>query len=401
MNLLKIHNRQPSYFLNSHTAPLSPPRFLSLPCFRPTPSLPPFPSLSLHKYKFPISRVSGTKPSRWTNEEKEEEFEDLAPNSVVYQKTLRLVECSMFAAVAGLAYFLSNSLAIENYFGCFFSLPIVLSSMRWGVAAGRKTMVATTMLLFVLSGPVKASTYLVSIALLLALFICLQSFAWFSWSHHGFFMAVNDSSSSNGFDDLLFLCASCNKAASCLPLGNCQAKHHTSTLDRNNPLDLLNTPKLVGSELGSFDLLVHICSVRAMGAMGYVLISSFLIRENILALITLNVHASITYMFTAIGVNTIPSMDLIYALFGTLTWDEGFTNHAKMAGEGNIILVLNCQMSVQEDPNPFLFSNQISVWYLSDANIFTHYGFEDLHKPPRLDTHHSAKTEVNSSTSNF
>ncbi|WJZ80251.1 hypothetical protein VitviT2T_000185 [Vitis vinifera] len=247
MNLLKIHNRQPSYFLNSHTAPLSPPRFLSLPCFRPTPSLPPFPSLSLHKYKFPISRVSGTKPSRWTNEEKEEEFEDLAPNSVVYQKTLRLVECSMFAAVAGLAYFLSNSLAIENYFGCFFSLPIVLSSMRWGVAAGRKTMVATTMLLFVLSGPVKASTYLLL---------------------HG----------------------------------------------------------LVGLTMGSlwrlganWGLSICLCTfVRAMGAMGYVLISSFLIRENILALITLNVHASITYMFTAIGVNTIPSMDLIYALFGTL-----------------------------------------------------------------------------------
>lgn len=72
----------------------------------------------------------------------------------------------------------------QNYFACFFSLPIVISSMRWGVGAGRKTMVchllhfgffkscmeliifiwqvATTMLLFVLSGPVKASTYLVS-----------------------------------------------------------------------------------------------------------------------------------------------------------------------------------------------------------------------------------------------
>ncbi|XP_059593797.1 uncharacterized protein LOC100256033 isoform X2 [Vitis vinifera] len=75
--------------------------------------------------------------------------------------------------------------------------------------------------------------------------IHLPTFAWFSWSHHGFFMAV-------------------------------------------------------GSELGSFDLLVHICSGN--GCHG----------------ITLNVHASITYMFTAIGVNTIPSMDLIYALFGTL-----------------------------------------------------------------------------------
>lgn len=113
---------------------------------------------------------------------------------------------------------------LQNYFGCFFSLPIVISSMRWGVSAGRKTMVrfhlyifrknvsilghvlncmkttekkwrntllfsfnshfipiivsalckllkdlslefqvATAMLLLILSGPVKASTYLVSI----------------------------------------------------------------------------------------------------------------------------------------------------------------------------------------------------------------------------------------------
>ncbi|URE31844.1 putative membrane protein (DUF2232) [Musa troglodytarum] len=86
--------------------------------------------------------------------------EDLGHESEVFKKTLRLVECAMFAAVAGLAYFLSNSLAIENYFSCFFSLPIVISSMRWGVAAGRKTMVATTMLLLTLSGPVKASTYM-------------------------------------------------------------------------------------------------------------------------------------------------------------------------------------------------------------------------------------------------
>lgn len=86
--------------------------------------------------------------------------EDLAIDGAVYQKTLRLVECSMFAAVSGLAYFLSTSLSIESYFGCFFALPIVISSLRWGVAAGRKTMVATAMLLLVLSGPVKALTYL-------------------------------------------------------------------------------------------------------------------------------------------------------------------------------------------------------------------------------------------------
>ncbi|XP_058114964.1 uncharacterized protein LOC131257980 isoform X2 [Magnolia sinica] len=145
------------------------------------------------------------------------EFEDLATDGPVFKNTLRLVECSMFAAVAGLVYFLSNSLAIENYFGCFFSLPIVISSMRWGVAAGRKTMVATTMLLLTLSGPVKASTYLLM---------------------HG----------------------------------------------------------LVGVAMGSlwrlganWGLSIVLCTfVRALGAMGYVLISSFLIRENILALLLLN-----------------------------------------------------------------------------------------------------------------
>jgi len=30
---------------------------------------------------------------------------------------------------------------LQNYFSCFFSLPIVISSMRWGIDAGRKTMV--------------------------------------------------------------------------------------------------------------------------------------------------------------------------------------------------------------------------------------------------------------------
>ncbi|KAK9288724.1 hypothetical protein L1049_017187 [Liquidambar formosana] len=140
--------------------------------------------------------------------------------------------------------------------------------MRWGVAAGRKTMVATAMLLLVLSGPVKASTYLLM---------------------HG----------------------------------------------------------LVGITMGSlwrlganWGLSICLCAfVRAMGAMGYVLISSFLIRENILALITINIHASLTYLFTAIGVNTIPSMNAIYAIFGTLAWDEGLIDTAKMAGKGNIMVI--------------------------------------------------------------
>uniref|UniRef100_A0A5B6YQT2 DUF2232 domain-containing protein n=1 Tax=Davidia involucrata TaxID=16924 RepID=A0A5B6YQT2_DAVIN len=271
MNLLQIHHQRSFLRISQIPLPqpsLSPPHFLSLPIssiprepklsftFNPPSSstLSSIPSncLSKPKPKSKHFRVSENEIPVWSNEQEENmgtstEFEDLAPDGAVFQKTLRLVECSMFAAVAGLAYFLSNSLAIENYFGCFFSLPIVISSMRWGIAAGRKTMVATAMLLLVLSGPVKALTYLLM---------------------HG----------------------------------------------------------LVGFTMGSlwrlranWGLSIFSCTfVRAMGAMGYVLISSFLIRENILALITINLHAIITYMLTALGINSIPSMNMIYALFGTV-----------------------------------------------------------------------------------
>ncbi|CAN6448700.1 unnamed protein product [Victoria cruziana] len=172
---------------------------------------------------------------------------EISVDGDVYQRTLRLVECAMFAAVTGLVYYLSNSLAIENYFGCFFSLPIVISSMRWGLAAGRKTMVATAMLLLTLSGPLKACTYLLM---------------------HG----------------------------------------------------------IVGLAMGSlwrlganWSLSITLCTLaRATGALGYVLISSFLLRENILSLIAINLHASLSYVLAALGVNVIPSMKTIYTIFGTL-----------------------------------------------------------------------------------
>ncbi|XP_020572340.1 uncharacterized protein LOC110019110 isoform X2 [Phalaenopsis equestris] len=197
-------------------------------------------------------------------EEEEDDFEDLGVEGEVFQKTLRLVECSMFASVTGLAYFLSNSLAIENYLGCFFSLPIVISSMRWGLAAGRKTMVATAMLLFILSGPVKSSTYLV----ILHEWCCCFSSSDSRMLMHG----------------------------------------------------------LVGLAMGSlwrlrinWSVSLALCTlVRVTGVVGYVLLTSFLIRENILNLITINVHASLTYVLAAIGVSIIPTMDAIYAIFGTL-----------------------------------------------------------------------------------
>lgn len=50
------------------------------------------------------------------DEEEIEDFEEyLAVDGQVYQKTLRLVECAMFAAVSALAFLLSNSLAIEVF----------------------------------------------------------------------------------------------------------------------------------------------------------------------------------------------------------------------------------------------------------------------------------------------
>ncbi|KAK3222700.1 hypothetical protein Dsin_009725 [Dipteronia sinensis] len=243
MNLLKIHHHP----LFSHIPQITPPHQPNFPL--KFSSLSSSSTLSLPKPSFKLSCLSKTQPLLFNNEEdkKISQFEDLAPDGVVYLKTLRLVECSMFAAVTGLVYFLSNSLSIENYFGCFFSLPIVITCMRWGVAAGRKTMVATAMLLLVLSGPVKALIYILTHGIL------------------GFTMG------------------------SLWRLG------------------------------ANWGLSIFLCTIaRSAGAMGYILTSSFLIRENILALITVNIHTTLTLIFTATGVNIIPSMNVIYTIFGTL-----------------------------------------------------------------------------------
>ncbi|KAA3463469.1 Outer membrane usher papC [Gossypium australe] len=262
-NVLKFQHHQPSHLRISQT---------TLPR-RPTSLLHLFPKLSFRPSSFSLSKTSRSfkisslsnveQPVYFDDEEEREgpsnesvvEFEDLVQNGVVYRETLRLVECSMFAAVTGLVYFLSNSLAIENYFGCFFSLPIVISSMRWGVACGRKQLVATVLLLFVLSGPVKAINYLL---------------------YHGILGFVMGALWSSGADWTVSI-----------PL---------CTLVVYSPLS----------------------HARAIGLVGYVLTTSFLIRENILALITINIHASLSYIFAAVGINLIPSMNFIYTLFGIL-----------------------------------------------------------------------------------
>ncbi|XP_057542637.1 uncharacterized protein LOC130821052 [Amaranthus tricolor] len=252
----KLHHYHPIFYsprlIPRSFSSISKPSLLSFKLFLPNNAF--SSSNSFSSLKLQTFKVSDFVPSSsWDNEEEEKLIDDsgclqdLAPDSPVYQKTLRLVECSMFAAVAGLTYLLSNSLAIENYFGCFFALPIVITSMRWGFNAGRKTMVATAMLLLVLSGPVKALTYVLMHGLL------------------GFTMGS---------------------------LWRLQVRWSFS---------------------------IFVCTlVRAIGALGYVITSSFLIQENILALITINVHATLTMIFNSLGFNTVPSMNIIYTIFGTL-----------------------------------------------------------------------------------
>lgn len=95
---------------------------LSLPTYPISLKLPSKPkfSRSPNSFRIPSSIVHHGQPRARINEKGEAlatslqvEEDDLSPNSTVYRNTLRLVECSMFAATAGLIYFLSNSLSIE------------------------------------------------------------------------------------------------------------------------------------------------------------------------------------------------------------------------------------------------------------------------------------------------
>lgn len=126
MNPLKTYQHSSIFFsiskanttLHSHTSHHH--HSLSLPS-----SAPKFPfrikhPLSLSPLSFPTSsnllRVSNIGVPVFSSEDNNEispELQDLSPNGPVFQKTLQLVECSMFAALTGLVYFLSNSLAIE------------------------------------------------------------------------------------------------------------------------------------------------------------------------------------------------------------------------------------------------------------------------------------------------
>lgn len=80
-------------------------------------SSPPISAPKLPRLRTLTTRASISRAEKHAHEaEKESVVEDLGEDGDVYRKTLRLVECAMFASVAGLAYLLSNSLAIEVSF---------------------------------------------------------------------------------------------------------------------------------------------------------------------------------------------------------------------------------------------------------------------------------------------
>lgn len=137
MNLLKLNFHPRSYQTHRHRQ--INPRRQSIFLFR-TPHQQSFelslsiatPLYSFTKYAKTTEVKAAIPFSIEKNEEEEtEDFgEYLAEDGEVYQKTLRLVECAMFAAVSGLAFILSNSLAIEVFIFFFSRLMLLVCRFR-------------------------------------------------------------------------------------------------------------------------------------------------------------------------------------------------------------------------------------------------------------------------------
>lgn len=130
MSVLKINLHVHAHAHHRHRLNLRPPNphFLLLTSRQQTfsPSPPVFGPLHTCTDYVENSKLNAATPfSIHKNNQQQEEIEDfedyLAEDGEVYQKTLRLVECAMFAAVSALAFLLSNSLAIEVFIFCFSS----------------------------------------------------------------------------------------------------------------------------------------------------------------------------------------------------------------------------------------------------------------------------------------
>eukprot|EP00210_Caulerpa_lentillifera_P008796 g8392.t1 len=78
-----------------------------------------------------------------------------------FQSSRVLVETSMLAAVSAISQFLLGMLRLESYMYYILPFPLVLSSIRSGPIAGRKTLMATFFLMLVIMGPTRALAYVV------------------------------------------------------------------------------------------------------------------------------------------------------------------------------------------------------------------------------------------------
>lgn len=70
------------------------------------------------------------------------------PPSWDIDKTRRLVETAMLAAVAGLAYTIATLMKIEGYLNYILPLPVILSSLRGGPSSAIKSLTVAFLLLF-------------------------------------------------------------------------------------------------------------------------------------------------------------------------------------------------------------------------------------------------------------
>jgi hypothetical protein len=82
------------------------------------------------------------------------------------QKTQKIVETAMLAAVAGLSYSFATLLKLEGYLSFVLPLPIVLAGLRGGGLACIKALFVAFLLLFILLGPYRAVTYILIYGLL-------------------------------------------------------------------------------------------------------------------------------------------------------------------------------------------------------------------------------------------
>ena len=70
-----------------------------------------------------------------------------------------LVECAMLSALTGLLFHLSTLFRVDAWFGALFPLPVVIAAARHGTNAATRVAIVTTLLLFILSGPLRAANY--------------------------------------------------------------------------------------------------------------------------------------------------------------------------------------------------------------------------------------------------